>query len=591
MSFFPSLNGLFRPIARPIIEHPKVSKIALGAVVLTAALAASVFFMSKGSSSLPQKQMKPVRGVSTERNILPAHLFPKDPVQSELRDVYNLAQHIVRLIISKNIDFQSIERELVLKGFNINEARSIVAQALSLARRSSSLPLSTTLNNGKSAFEVLTDELRSLETERPRNQLVQVLRPLDFQEKTGSIPAEFRENLLQYLQGKKLARVLNINEDNYAEKLRYIKIFDLEYKALPRKEKEALNLIHSTYELRTRCLVASKGKMHSFEAYTYSTDKRYFENPFSAISRDYASVESHYIPERVALHAVVTQNYVIDMYALSRRFGHQMKPKIYALSGNTAVGKSYMSRKDPNFKEILDEHGEARGAINPDTVKALLRKEVDAVTNQQIHIEGAALGVKIAEEIKEKALRTSIVIDERLGLTRTINPLIEMARQSGKELIIKDIDAPLELSVLRVLGRDVKFDPCVPYGPIAGGYKAIREEREKVIKLVLEAPEVVSYELYVTDELGKSGLAARKAFDEKGRAYIEILDQDLYDYSLSGLEKAAKDIQVLKTKRITPDLWGRYKGMGVNTVNLRKYEDQIIEEALLKHSLKLPVWG
>jgi hypothetical protein len=408
--------------------------------------------------------------------------------------------------------------------------------------------------------------------------------------KLPDLDPEFRTNLIGYLQGVKPASTLGINADTYQGVLEGIKVFDLELDRDPSLRK-TLNLKNSTYELRTRCLVASEGRMPTFEAYTKSAKREYFDNPFSVAAREYASHEENFVPERVALHAQVAMRFATDMIGLSKRFGND-EPTIYALSGNTAVGKSFTAKHDPDFIRGVDEKGEAKGALNPDTVKALLRRGVDGITNQQIHIEGFAINAKLAAELKSKALQTSMVLDERLGTVPAITDLVEMARKSGKKLVLKDIDAPLQVSALRVLGRDVKVDPCVPFGPIASGYLAICRDRAEVLQVVLKSPEIESYELFVMDESGRSGFAARKVpATETKPARLEILDEELYAYALGGEKRAEEEINSLRTAVLSDSLFKAFEGKGLSKKPLEHYEGMTVGDALLKHSLKLPKWS
>jgi len=522
--------------------------------------------------------------VSRESTVLPSDIFLKKPSRADGTNLYQKAQELSGRIRTERMGKGEVRQALTEMHLDPHEK----VQVLGLVQAEYYYEFTPQFK----MLAELKDELTV--SHAPAKPVETGPSPKEVSLREGKLPAidhKFKQNLISYLKNEGPASALNITPETHKEALQQIKIFDLELDRMSPQERDKLKLKLSTYELRTRCLVASQGQMPSFEAYTKSIDRKYFDSPFSSTSREYASKQENYVPERVAIHAQLTMRYLSDMTGLSRRFNND-EPTMYALSGNTAVGKSFMAKNDEDFMRGVDESGEATGALNPDTVKAMLRKDVDGVTNQQIHIEGFALNRKLADEMHNKALQTSMVIDERLGTVSATKDLIGLARSSGKQLVIKDIDAPLKVSAMRVLGRDVKTDPCVPFGPIAGGYKNIRKERAEVIQMMVQSPEVKSYELYVMDESGRSGLAARKVpATATEDARLEIVDQDLYDYALSGEKKAEKDIQALKQAPVDETLYGPYVDKGVKVEPLQRYKGCSMEQALMQHSLVLPQWG
>jgi len=574
-----SISGLGRTI---VDSSPKAKALMAGAAV---SLLAIGYLVSGRSEAKPLRE-KATGIVSKESVVLPSDIFATRMSRSDGTTLYKKAERLTEMMHRGNLEISEVFA--IMKGMKLELTEMV--QVLALAKMN--FPNDKRISD--SPFVILDIIQRAISKVIPKKEgaLIKTPSPKEVSLKEGALPKvdpEYKRKLILYMQGACLASDLNITEETYPQALQSIKILDLEMDRDPHS-RQRLNLKFSTYELRTRCLVASKGQMPSFEAYTKSIDRKVYENPFSAVSREYASHEENYVPERVALHAQLTMRYVIDMCGLSKRFKND-EPTIYALSGNTAVGKSFMAKNDDDFMRGVDEKGEATGALNPDTVKALLRKDVDGITNQQIHIEGFSLNRLLADELHSKALQTSMVIDERLGTVSGTSDLIETARASGKKLVIKDIDAPLSVSALRVLGRDVNKDPCVPFGPIAGGYKAIREQRRDVIDLIIRSPEVKSYELYVMDESGRSGLAARKIPTIPGHpARLEIVDQGLFEYALSGKDKAEKDIEALKMAKVDEALYGQYAGKGVNVSGLQDYRGCSMEEALMQHSLVLPSW-
>jgi hypothetical protein len=417
---------------------------------------------------------------------------------------------------------------------------------------------------------------------KPIQQLSPVKISVNEADLEGDLPRvdpEHRKLITDYLLGKTTISTLNITKSNCKEFLRSIKIIDLDLDRFESSRKD-FQKGRSTYELRTLCIMASEGTMPTYEAYTRSINPDYFKNPFSKEAMEYAAKEENYVPERVRLHARVTQNYVIQALQLSRRLSSS-EPTIYALRGNTAAGKSSKAKLDKEFQKGLDEGGEATGSLNPDTIKFFLRKNIDGVTNQQIHAEGCGVWTQINGELLTKTKSTSYIIDERLAKAESLSKCTKSAEKQKGSVVLKDIDAPLMLSCLRVLSRDVRLDPCVPYGPIASGYAETRQYRGSIIEVVKNNPLIKQYDLYVTAEDGQSILTCQKR-----DGVFTILNEKLYQKATT-YDKG--ETETVKTTKISKELIGEFKPFGLKTETLEGYIGLTIEQALLKHSLKTPV--
>ena len=398
------------------------------------------------------------------------------------------------------------------------------------------------------------------------------------------VPQEHRAAITKYLRGE--GSVIGIKkliaDHSPSVILRSIKILDLETDRLSPIEKSSLNYVRSTYELRTLCIQASGGNMNSYEAYTKSIDPKYFINQFAPISREYAAHEYNYIPERIKDHARISTVYSVDMMALSKRLALPSRV-FYCIGGNCGVGKSRCAKTDEAFsKGLVDD--EIVGALSLDTLKGKLRKGVDGITNQQVHAEGWVLAQKLSRELQNKAIKASIVVDERLGTLNAIKQIADVAESSGAKLRYKDIDGSLLVSCLRVIGRDIKTEPCMPYGPIASGQKILREERVKVIEMAIQNSAFESYQLFVADESGNQILAA-----EKKEGSFVVYNKALFDKSLEPISE--KEIQRLKTEVISEEFIKKVEELrGINTSILERYKGMTIEEALEAHSKELPLY-
>lgn len=393
------------------------------------------------------------------------------------------------------------------------------------------------------------------------------LSPKEVSLKEGVLPEinpKHRELIGKYLKGEKgvddFVEKIGLNRDTAKESLGY----------------------QSTYPLRMLCLQESNGSMNSYEAFTYSIKPEYFGNPFSPVARDYASHEYNYVPERVAEHRRVAANYGIEMMQLSQRL--DLPPRVfYCLGGNSGVGKSRCANTDLEFQKGLVD-GEIVGALNLDSLKGKLRKGVPKVTNQQIHVEGWAVAQKLAKELKTKAIKTSIVIDERLGTVDSVKDVIKLAEQTDAKVRYKDIDGSLLVSSLRVLGRDIKTEPCLPFQPIADGQTAIRSQRRTVVEMIKSSPSIESYQLFVANRAGEQVLAAEK----KGGLFI-VHDQELLDSSMNMPSKA--EIELLRDTKIDSEFLRQISLLpGVKVAEVKKYEGKTLGEALDLHSKEMPLY-
>ncbi len=519
-----------------------------------------------------------IKCISYEKNIFPSDILPFPSNEKSKKNIYSIAEELIKFI-QKNSPNKELLR-LKIEELDLSPKEELSLLALAKAQ------LPEALNPAFYILSVLQQELiQKLKRSYPRPSLA--LSPLEISLREGELPKIdpiLRDKIRLYLAGSLRAKEIGITKETYREVLLAIKIIDLEDDRKTHKKEQAF----STYELRSLCLKASEGELHSFEAYTKSFKSGYFENPFSPQSRSYAAKSENYIPERIRFHANILQKYVIDAFSLSRRFNDDT-PTMYVLRGNTAVGKTYAIKNDPRLSKAIDEQGIVKGALCTDTVKSMLRHRVDGVTNNQIHIEGAELEDFITQELRTHVLGLSMIVDQRNAFG-FVKVLVSDAEKTGKKFVLKDIDAPLMVSALRVLKRDPKCDPCVPFGPIADGLKGLRKDRFQIIDLVLNSKSIKQYELYVTDTKGKSGIAARKTVSRlSDQARLEIIDQTLYDYATSE-EGAEAEIRKVRGTIIVTELCNSYADRLSNLFKVHPFKGQTVEAALYRHSRTLPEW-
>lgn len=392
------------------------------------------------------------------------------------------------------------------------------------------------------------------------------------------IDLEMLKRIESFMKGERGADF--INYENYRDVLHAVKVIDLDLDRHPMSRKD---YAHSTFALRELCLYASGGRMNSYEAFTKSINPKYYINQFSPEALNYASQLENYVPERVAQFAPPSAKFVIEAMCMSRRLDMD-EPTTFVLRGNCGTGKTFASKRHPQLIKGLDEHGEPTGTLALDSVKATLRKGVNGITNQQIHVEGYKAAYRLIGDLEKDGRELTMVRDEIFASVSIMQGMIDKARASKKPLVIVDNDAPLMVSCLRVLQRDIYTEPCIPLGPIENGYKITKAGRADVIKLVQNSQEVTSYELWVTDPSGKVGLAARKTAEG-----MEIVDRGLYEFAIDK-DTIEKEVAEVRGAVITKALIGRFAKFGIRAERLEPFIGMRFEEALLAHSLRLPTW-
>ena len=264
-----------------------------------------------------------------------------------------------------------------------------------------------------------------------------------------------------------------------------------------------------SYDLRKAVVERSGGKVSTADGYTYLPDQ-----PLAGDAlKEWRTNTANWVPERVEVQKAIFDEGLGKAEALSNLAGKETeKNVIYALRGNTAAGKSTAVKTHEQFGKLA---AALDGAINPDTYKFELR-QADAsggrmnTASRQVHEEGSVIASRIEKEMLKQG-GSSLVFDKRFHEARDIPDLIQKARDNGKTVKIIDIDAPLQLSAARVLGRNANKDaPLVPFEAVADGFRGIRRNRLDMLSEIVSDPLVKDYAMYVADDQGTSHLVAYK---------------------------------------------------------------------------------
>jgi hypothetical protein len=334
-----------------------------------------------------------------------------------------------------------------------------------------------------------------------------------------------------------------------------------------------------SYSLRREVVKRSGGLLQTFEAFTvqllevnHPDLRKVLEDP------------SVWIPERAALHERVIGEELRKCIALSASL-NDPQPTIYGLRGNTAAGKTTALKQNPRFHNMIGLNGELIGAINPDTYKFALRIEdsrdgIFFTNSSQVHVEGAMLAKKIADLAHE--LQSSIIIDKRMSTVDEVEELLSSAERRGKRVELLDIDASLELTLVRVLCRKIiGIDPVMPFNPLVSGFEDIRKNRLSLILSACLRGSINTYTLFsstpkgTADVVGKKVGGKFKVEDGAHELFVNLIDGDLEEEVKGTSAQIINDRFIHGQVAATSEL---YKGRVQQS--LQKYHGKTLEEAL-----------
>lgn len=321
------------------------------------------------------------------------------------------------------------------------------------------------------------------------------------------------------------------------------------------KQRDATEgLTTDSYRLRSEILAGAHGDddvIKSYDAYTYGTAPQHSKTELEA----FLDNDMNWLPERLELHEEIATDYVEHSAALHTRVaearGAEHPHTLYYLRGNTAAGKSTaLQTHIDRYGLLLDEEGTLKGAFNVDAYKHHLKQTEAAihgrvvVANQQVHIEGSRIKRFVQRLLHEQhGSRLNIVTDGRLEDPADIAAAFQRAQLNGAHIDILDIEAPLELSALRVLGRPVGGeDPNANFDALLRGYRGLHHTRSNLVENARERHgKGFEYLLVVADglhgetqhftqeqirkmtksELGRLGIGAVE-MDDRERKLLEL---------------------------------------------------------------------
>jgi hypothetical protein len=367
---------------------------------------------------------------------------------------------------------------------------------------------------------------------------------------------------------------LPITQENALEYLFRIKVFDMATAlwnshfhpvklpggSLPRGHSpfDRFHFPKSTYELRKHILKICP-YLRSYEVFTNSIhpDKLRHEKE-GALTPDSWISESE----------LIRQACVDELLQKALKLSEMMEQSplqgiIVGTRGISGAGKSTFLKK--NIFPLLPSEDLMDGVLNPDILKASLKKLQGDTLNIQVHEEAANAFKQIFTEIAEKG---SYILDKRHLTPYDIAAnLVEPAKKGDRSVWLFDFDIPISTCFYRILARPLHgVEPCPEYEALIDGYLSLRRHRKQVVDFVVEENTVAKYELY-----DQQRLIAHKT--DQG---LCILDPDLFSESMrepdfseieGELSEIIDDISIAKAIAngvIAPEQWElveQWKGM------------------------------
>jgi hypothetical protein len=353
---------------------------------------------------------------------------------------------------------------------------------------------------------------------------------------------------------------------------------------------------------------AKKGDQKSASSaerfFTAEAGEKYSEAADRQTQRAQQKDSANWRPSRRELHGRLLKDALKRADTFARALSGLVPPTLFAMRGNTAAGKtSALKKAAPAVKEALDavEHETASApwgvsvesaSLNPDNFKGPLMKAGGRdLTSAEVHLESSVLTDQLEKELinlkdpNDKTKPATILVDKRLAKLKEVKAYADAARESGRDFMLCDVDAPLEASLVGVLRREPGGpDPLPSFDVVKEGFEAVREDRAAVIKLFQSGEATGTYKLYVADHTGDRVHVATvegkelKIEPEREELFKEAMRPADHTTADKGNEKLTlQKIDALVAK-LEPTQRDKVRGQ------LRKYVDKTWKEALDAHA-------
>lgn len=314
--------------------------------------------------------------------------------------------------------------------------------------------------------------------------------------------------IYNYVSGYIEMNDLPITQDNALEYLFRIKVFDIAAAmwnshypvklpggSLPRDHSpfDRFYFPKSTFKLRKHILKMCP-HLRSYEVFTNSINPDTLRH-----EKEEDLTPDGWISESELLRQACVDELLQKASKLSEIMEQSpLQGVIVGTRGISGAGKSTFVRK--NILSLLHSEEAAEGILNPDILKASLKKLQGDTINIQVHEEAVKAFKQVFNTIADKG---SYILDKRhLTPHEIVVNLVEPAKKGGRSVWLYDFDIPLSTCFYRILARPVHgSEPCPEYEVLVDGYQSLRRHRKQVLNLIVEENAIAKYELYVQQRL------------------------------------------------------------------------------------------
>lgn len=338
---------------------------------------------------------------------------------------------------------------------------------------------------------------------------------------------EMTQQIYNYLSGYVEMSDVPITEDNALDYLLEIKLFDIlaeMWNSHIHIDYEYFGGIHfgyigfgefyfprTTYELRKKILKLCPN-LKSYEALTISVKPEKVRDEKDQTTPGAWVEESESLRQMCIADLLKSAQHLSDMMEQS-----PLKGIVVGTRGISGAGKSTFLKR--NILPLILPEGQrepqqidalAQGILNPDTIKAALKKLQGDTLNMQVHAEGYNAFRQLFSEMADKG---GYILDQRqLTPHDIVTHLVEPAKNGGRSVWLFDFDISLTSCLSRILARPLHGDePCPEYEALIDGFLSVRRYRAQVAALAIRETTIARYELYATS---KQRLIAHKESGE-----------------------------------------------------------------------------
>lgn len=320
---------------------------------------------------------------------------------------------------------------------------------------------------------------------------------------------------------------------------------------------DQFNFPRSTYEIRKHILKICP-QLRSYEVFTNSINPDKLRDEKETLRPDDWISESELLRQACVFELLQKALKLSEMMEQS-----PLQGIVVGTRGISGAGKSTFLKK--NILSLLPFEYGLEGVLNPDILKASLKKLQGDTINIQVHEEAVHAFKQVFSEVAHEG---SYILD-RMNLSQhdVVANLVEPAKNGGRSVWLYDFDIPLSTCFYRILARPLHgAEPCPEYEVLIKSYLSLRRHRKHVVDLVVKEDAIGKYELYAQQRLiaQKVGKDLCVHDEELFAESVRVPDFSEIEEELNEVIDDASITKAIANKVITQEqqeLVERWKGM------------------------------